>query len=325
MNIFLRAKKQPNLLIALKNGVTSLARHAYLILFPFLFDIALLFSPRLTISQFTRKLFGQMVYPASISEEMKTTWEAIITGLTAFFKYFNLSSLARTYPFGIPSLFAVRAFTTTPNGDISATDIASFGQIFTIAVIFILLGLFIATLFFQLSGMAVSEHKASSFFMRLTRNYLSVLALSIASLFVAIFFLFPGLLIVSLLMTAIPFLGMIAYMILLVAAISLLLPLVFTPHVIALENQGFLKSALISIRTVRPTSVSASTFVLLIATISFLSNLLWQTPPDSSWMLIVGALGHAIISTILTLASFHFFLDAVRCVSESIEPTQQPA
>src|SRR5690606_38965970 len=121
MNIFLRAKKQPNLLIALKNGVTSLARHAYLILFPFLFDIAFLFSPRLTISQFTSKLFGQMVYPASISEEMKTTWDAIITGLTAFFKYFNLSSLARTYPFGIPSLFPVRAFTTTPNGDISAT------------------------------------------------------------------------------------------------------------------------------------------------------------------------------------------------------------
>jgi len=41
-------------------------------------------------------------------------------------------------------------------------------------------------------------------------------------------------------------------------------------------------------------------------------NYLWSVPPEDSWLLLVGILGHAFISTALLASSYYYFLDATR-------------
>jgi hypothetical protein len=51
---------------------------------------------------------------------------------------------------------------------------------------------------------------------------------------------------------------------------------------------------------------------------TYATNFLWQIPKQDSWMLIVSILGHALVTTILYVASFHYYIDAHNCVRESL-------
>jgi hypothetical protein len=44
--------------------------------------------------------------------------------------------------------------------------------------------------------------------------------------------------------------------------------------------------------------------------------MLWRIPEEDSWMLLISVLGHALISTIILTASFHYCLSARESVRE---------
>jgi hypothetical protein len=48
-------------------------------------------------------------------------------------------------------------------------------------------------------------------------------------------------------------------------------------------------------------------------------DLLWQVPPDTSWMSLVGIAGHAFITTGLLAASFVYYRDGIRWVQERLQ------
>ena len=48
-------------------------------------------------------------------------------------------------------------------------------------------------------------------------------------------------------------------------------------------------------------------------------DMLWSTPAADSWMLLVGILGHAFISTGLLAASFVYYNDGVRWLQNTIK------
>ena len=64
--------------------------------------------------------------------------------------------------------------------------------------------------------------------------------------------------------------------------------------------------------------MKTSSFLFLVLLVSYITNFLWQIPEDGSYMLLVSILGHAVVSTILWIASFHFYEDARNCVHRSI-------
>jgi hypothetical protein len=59
----------------------------------------------------------------------------------------------------------------------------------------------------------------------------------------------------------------------------------------------------------RFTLPSASIFVLAVFLVSQGLNILWAVPPDNSWMLLVGVIGHAFVTTALLAASFIYYRD----------------
>ena len=50
-------------------------------------------------------------------------------------------------------------------------------------------------------------------------------------------------------------------------------------------------------------------FSMLVIVLSQGMDMLWHIPPTSSWMTLVGILGHAFISTSLLAASFFYYRD----------------
>lgn len=325
MNTATEIKKQPNLWITLRTGVATLSKRFHLIFFPFLFDLFLLFGPRVTISSIANRLLNDLALPESTSPELVQTWTMMVESLRGYFAHFNLLSTLRTLPFGMPSLFSLRAFETNPLNQILSWELPQAGQIPFVVLFCFFVGLIPAVAFYQLAANATHPEGQRKFLRQFPRSFSVIFEFQLVSLVVLLVLLLPGTMLVGVLTVLSPFLGTVGYMLLMVFLISLLLPLVFTPHAILTYGLNLREAALLSTRTFRANAFSASFFVMAAAAISYLTNLLWQTPPDSSWMLLVGAFGHAVVSTILVSASFHFFNSAVdftKFVYDSTQPAQ---
>ncbi len=56
---------------------------------------------------------------------------------------------------------------------------------------------------------------------------------------------------------------------------------------------------------------AASLFVVIVI-VNYGLSLVWNIPPDDSWLLLLGVAGHALISTALVAATFVFYQDRYR-------------
>ena len=89
----------------------------------------------------------------------------------------------------------------------------------------------------------------------------------------------------------------------------LIVPLFFAGHGIFMRRQTVFASILSGIRMARFSLPNSSLFVLSVILTSIGLNYLWSIPPSNSWMLLVGIIGHAFITTALLAASFIYYRD----------------
>jgi len=130
---------------------------------------------------------------------------------------------------------------------------------------------------------------------------------------VAIFLIsLPLALIFTLFNSLSPVLGLIAYFVTAMVLLSVIIPLYFAPHAIVVLDQSAFQAISSSLKMIRPFYSSTSVFLTLEVIIAFLTNLLWQTPADNSPLLFVGIFGHALVTTALLIASFHYFANIVK-------------
>jgi uncharacterized membrane protein YdcZ (DUF606 family) len=97
-----------------------------------------------------------------------------------------------------------------------------------------------------------------------------------------------------------------------------MIPLLFSPHGIFLYRQNAIYSMLTSVRLMRFILPGTGLFFVCLIVLSQGMDLLWQAPPTSSWMSLVGVAGHAFITTSLVAASFIYYRDAMRWVQEAL-------
>ena len=77
-------------------------------------------------------------------------------------------------------------------------------------------------------------------------------------------------------------------------------------------RKPLIKAAWNSLRLVAANSFSVMGLLALVFALSAGLNYLWSLPNESSWMLLVGIVGHALISSALVTATFVFFQDRYR-------------
>lgn len=303
----------PGVIGSLKAGFEAVSSHVTLILIPFVVDLFLWLGPRLSISDVMgpvyQAIFDQVRRGLTSPEEIKQLMvfqELFNDGLQRF----NLVSMItrlQTFPIGISSLLAKNMPVENPIGAQNITQVPSALGLIGSMFLLVLTGLVMGALYFRwVSGSALGGRSA---YISIRRAIAQTLLLSFVWFLFLVMISVPILLILTLLTMINTALASAAVFVLVLVALTLIVPLFFTPHGIFVRRQNAFSSIYSSFRMVRftlPTSVMFvfSTFILTTGL-----NYLWSVPDSDSWMTLVGIAGHAFITTALLAASFVYYRD----------------
>ena len=319
MKLMLPFQKQPKIFAAFKAGFDTVSKHLYLLFFPIILDLFLLFGFRITIVELMQDVIQKLILPPSATPDLVASWGTVKIQTVEFFRYFSLTSFLRTFPVGIPSLFSVTDFERNPIGTYQFIQLQQPGSAFLVILGMSLIGLFFAFFFYRSIARAISTQSVPTESILDKKSMISWIMIPTVFFTFTLVVIFPAVLIISLIGAILPIFTSIGYFLLTIGIITLITPMLFTPHFIFLENMTFKQALLTSFRTVRLTNAKGTTFLFIAIVVSYLTNMLWRIPSDDSWMLLVSVFGHALISTVILVASFHFILDARKSVREFIE------
>jgi hypothetical protein len=276
-------------------------------------DLYLWFGPRLKLSNLISSSADRLqeIYQfqdpemVNLLASMRELW-------VGFAEQFNLSTALRSYPVGIPSLMVSRTPVAAPIGAPIEFEFAGFSGALGAWLLITLVGLLSGTLFFILVSQAALEgniqwRKAIDLWPR-SSVQIFFFALLLAGL--VLIASIPGGLILSLIAFGGASFGQCALLIYSGFVLWLILPLVFTPHGIII-NQDNLKTAVIASATLlRKTLPATILFLLVIFLLSKGLDILWLIPADNSWLLFIGILGHGFVATSLLASSFVYYRDS---------------
>jgi hypothetical protein len=304
---------QPKIIDAFSSGFNTVANKPYLILLPVIVDLFLWFGPAWRVDSYFKPLiqgvsgFTELEMPeyAAGLESYKTLWQDIISN-------FNLATSLHTLPIGVPSLMVAKPPFLNPLGQPLTFSLKSGFQVFGFWLLFLLIGFFLGSIYFQNISHQVIDPRENGTIKILLRAYVQIILMPILLLIVLLILSIPLMFIISLITMVSP---MISQFILLIAGLILLwvlMPLIFTPHGIFLFKQNLISAMMTSISVVRVSMAQTAQFILLGFILIKGLDYLWQIPHVDNWLLIVGILGHAFISSAVITSSFHYFMDATK-------------
>lgn len=309
----------PNVLKSIRNGFDAITKHLILLLLPVGLDLVLWFGPHLQIKSLIEGLIVDMndmshLMPADFGEVMEAGQEIWMVAAERI----NLLIALRSLPVGIFSLFASILPVENPLGSPFFWDVPSLSIAFLIVLLVFLIGLMLGGIYFSAVRQAAlfDELKWRGIFQDWPRVSLQSALLSLIWVVFFLAILVVGscaatgitLFSVSLAQIVIILFGVISFW--------LIFPLIFSPHGIYSRGQKAWKSLLSSIRLTNLTFLKTSLFVLLALLVNQSLNMLWQVPPENSWLMLISIVGHAFVTTGMLSASFVYYQDMNRWVEE---------
>jgi len=316
----------PNVIKSIRNGFDAITKHLILLLFPVGLDLVLWFGPHLQIKSLIKGLIVEMnnvseLMPADFGEVMEAGQEIWMVGAERI----NLLIGLRSLPVGIFSLFTGILPVENPLGTPMFWDVTNLNAAVLIVLLVFTVGLTLGGLYFSAVRQAAlyDELKWRGIFQDWPRVSLQS---GILSLIWIIFFM--GILVVgSCAATGITIfsvsLGQMVIILFGVISFWLIFPLIFSPHGIYSKGQKAWKSLLSSIRLTNLTFLKTSLFILTALLLNQGLNMLWQVPPENSWLMLISVIGHAFVTTGMLSASFVYYQDMNRW-SEEIQSLSLP-
>ena len=314
----------PSLVGSLMAGFDATANHIGLLVIPIVFDLVLWFGPHLRLDQLVQSIIANMQSQpganygetADLLQFTNQFWSALVAKL-------NLFSVLRSYPVGIPSLMITSQPVSTPLGDPTTWQVPSIGIAILLWVVFSVLGLTLGALYFGMVAQVVTLEKLSmpslvnSWGKFAIRTYILALLLAVFMFALSI----PASCLISIAaMGALPF-GEIGLWIFGAVALWILLPFMFSPHGIYMNNLTVSASLRESVRIIRAMMPQTAVFFVVLLVIDEGLTTLWQIPKDGSWLALVALIGHAFIATALIAASFVYYRDANRWLQRLMQQT----
>jgi hypothetical protein len=237
---------------------------------------------------------------------------------------FNLFAWLSTAPLGLPSLLAGRGSALTPAGVPIVWMIDHVLEYALLWGAFVLTGLFLGALYF--GGIAQQVRESRLDLRRLLRQVwgdwarLTALAVLLSLAILAVWMPFQ---ILAALFTLVNVLiGGIVSVIGTTLVLWILFFTVFAVHGIVLQRRGLFGAVLDSLRLVQRNLPATATLYVVIVLLSLGLGELWNIPKDDSWFLLLGVVGHALVSTALVVATFVYYQDRYRHWLE-LRQTQQ--
>ncbi len=298
----------PGLIASLTAGFDVVSKNILLISLPVLLDVFLWIGPHLSLKKYFQPAMEYFMANASAVALEDMPDPAFVEQVWIdFFGRFNLFSLLRTIPVGVTSLMSGKLPQTNPLGNPLLIEVDSFLTIAGWIAIIILAGWLIGGVYFHwVSSVTLKVEDRRPFLQALGHTVL----LSVMWIILLVLIGFPLLLMISFITLISPFLAQAALLILALFSAWIILPFFFSPHGIFAYRQNALTAILNSLRMARFTLPTSSMFILMLFIISLGLDYLWRTPPEESWLALIGIAGHAFISTALLSASFVYYRDA---------------
>ncbi len=311
----------PNTIASLRAGFDTISNHIELIIIPLVVDLIVWLGPHLQVktlatSFFTRLLSGTPVAAGTSDQMIASSLELVRT----VFSQFNLVSLIRTIPVGIPSLMAFKLPVQSPTGSPYFMDITSPLSVTLIVVGLLLAGLIAGSFFYTLITQASLQGKLD--IKSALRNWwwssLQVVTLALALVLLFIVVSVPSsCAIYAIALIGLPF-GQFTFFLYFAVLLWLAFPLIFSAHGIFVNHNSALASVQHSMVMTRMTLPTTSLFILSILALSEGLDILWRVPPDNSWLALIGVGGHAFIASALLAASFIYYRDADKWTQETL-------
>jgi hypothetical protein len=307
--------ESPNVLKSIRNGFDAITKHLILLLFPIGLDLVLWFAPHLRIKTQIEGVIAEM---NEISALLSPDFEEIIEASQEIWmiaaERINLFITLRSFPVGIFSLFTSILPVENPIGNPVFWNIPQL----SLAVI-ISLALFLAGL--ALGGLYFSSVRQAALFdevkWRMILREWPRISIQSFQLSLMWFILFLGILVLgSCLATGITFLsvslGQLVIILFGIISFWLIFPLFFSPHGIFSQHQKAWKSMLQSIRLTNMTFFKTGLFIMLAILVNQGLNIVWQFPPENSWLMMISIIGHAFVTTGMLAASFLYYQEMIR-------------
>lgn len=304
----------PNLIVAIRAGFDSIANHILLILFPVLLDLLLWLGPRIRLSSLINNVSDQLLGLYDLGDQstielLNATREA----WTVMASQFNLLAALRTYPIGIPSLMVGRLPIAAPIGSPWLWEIDTIPEVVLVFTLISVIGLAFGTLYYSLVAQAAINGKVS--WSETLRTWpgtaIQVIFLTIFWSVLILFLGIPGSFLISLVALSGFSFGQCVLLLYGGFVLWLILPLFFSPHGLIMYQNNIFHAVRLSVSVIRRTLPTTVIFLLAVFLLSKGLDILWLAPSDDSWLMIIGILGHAFITTSVLASSFVYFRDAV--------------
>ena len=322
------APSPPKLLPSLRTGFDTTTNHIVLILIPLALDLFLWFGPHLRLQKLIESIVSQLIALDGLQDPGAS--EMLQAGQEAWkilADRFNLLSALRSYPVGIPSLLSSMLSINTPVGTSKIFELDSFGLVVLIWLVITLLGIVLGAYYFLVVGQAAmyDEIRWRQSLQNLPWTALQVIFLTLFWVVLFIVVSIPGGCLVSIVALGGLPIGQCALLLYAGAILWLFFPLLFSPHGIFVNRENMFASVKSSFRLTRYTLPTTGLFFLMILLISQGLDLLWQVPPQTSWLTLIGLVGHAFVVTGLLAASFVYYRDAGYWVDNLLQQTNSPS
>lgn len=321
----------PRLIPAFVSGFNIVANHIYLILLPIILDLLLWFGPHLRV----KSLFMPLITEAIRTVQETGTPQArdMLVGMEEIWKVFleryNLLSSLSTFPLGLPAMMAQKPPLLTPMGNAPIVEVTS-PLLVPLGWLFLTLaGLVLGSFYLSLLAncLHIKKDPSASFLPDLRMIMWQTFQLFGLILFIIILLaviLLPTMVISSLLVLISPALSWLVLLGMSFLAVWLMIPLIFTPHGIFTLRQNTIHAALNSATIVRYVLPGTGLFILISIVLYQGMGVLWHTPPETSWMALIGILGHAFIATAVLASSFVYYLQSFNWVQATRRVSVDP-
>jgi len=311
----------PGLIASLASGFNAVTNNIKIILIPILVDLLLWFGPQVGLKSLLLPVLNQS------SQVLKTLNNPEVNDLIVFnndlwkgiLENFNLLSLLRTFPIGVPSLLAGRSIKANPLDFYFPVEIKSFGVAALAFILIGLIGILAGSYFFRQVSLISSQNKNANETPAFVDTYAQSILLSILIYVICTLVFIPLVILITFISALNTSFVQIGVILLILFLIWLLMPLLFSPHGIYTSSLNAFRSILTSIKMIRFFLPGTGIFLLAAITITQGLDILWQIPGEESWMLLIGIAGHAFITTSLFTASFIYYRGGLKWMQESIQ------
>jgi hypothetical protein len=302
---------------SLVTGFETVNARLELILPPLVLDLFLWLGPHLSVQRLVPSVVQTMeslLEPAGADAVTRQNAQTLIQMVEAFGAHFNVFSFLSTAPLGLPSLVAGRAPDLSPAGAPVFWHVTSLGQYLLAVGVFVLLGLLLGTFYFGGIAQQVRDKQVrwGQLFRQVWGDWARLTALGALALVICVVLGTPILILTGVITFLSPVIGALVW----VGGLTLLLWVLFyggfALHAMLLQRRSLFGALWDSARLVQFSLPQAAGLFVVIVIVNYGLSLVWNIPPDDSWLLLLGVAGHALISTALVAATFVFYQDRYR-------------